>query len=406
MAHVYANTMMEPRPNTFSTYASRLREGGTALLIPITLTRRSARTRDDDSFDEDDDTARDKSATPAPKQPTRRVMRRTHHVSSTDEEVSINAEKGERLVPVRVDIDQDNFKIRDCFLWNLNEELQTPERFAEIFCDDIDLPAVQYAHTIAAMIRGQLQEYEQVEEAALEDEEARVAITLDLQVGQLYLRDRFEWDLQSDTPPEAFARQLAADLGIGGEFLPLIAYSIREQLYRYRRDRLYGSGAGVDDDDVELASEPLYTGFRTIDEAEAWSPVVELLTSEEVEKMVMDKERSTRRLRRETARYATGRSRTGGMSISGADALLSPIGSGGAGAGGPGAMLAGQNMKKTARLAPEEVATWRCLHCGAPGASTPVVRRGPEGPKTLCNACGLSWQVRGQLPHHRLNMYR
>ena len=165
-----------------------------------------------------------------------------------------------------------------------------------------------------------------------------------------------------------FARQLAADLGIGGEFLSLIAYSIREQLYRYRRDRLYGSGAGVDDDDVELASEPLYTGFRTIDEAEAWSPVVELLTSEEVEKMVMDKERSTRRLRRETARYATGRSRGGGgLSVSGSDAFGSPMGGGGA-----GGMLAGQNMKKTARLAPEEVATWRCLHCGAPGASTPA----------------------------------
>jgi chromatin structure-remodeling complex subunit SFH1 len=182
-------------------------------------------------------------------------------------------------------------------------------------------------------------------------------------------------------PPEAFARQLAADLGIGGEFLPLIAYSIREQLFRYRRDRLYGSGAGVDDDDVELASEPLSTGFRTIDEAEAWSPVLELLTAEEVEKMVMDKERSTRRLRRETARYAGGRSRAGGVSMSGMDGLGSPMGGGMNGGTGMNGMLSGQNMKKTARLAPEEIATWRCLHCGAPGASTPVVRRGPEGPK-------------------------
>jgi chromatin structure-remodeling complex subunit SFH1 len=63
-------------------------------------------------------------------------------------------------------------------LFGLTEELQTPERFAEIFCEDIDLPAIQHAHTIAAMIRGQLQEYEQVEEAALEDEDARVAINV------------------------------------------------------------------------------------------------------------------------------------------------------------------------------------------------------------------------------------
>lgn len=39
---------------------------------------------------------------------------------STDEEAAINAERGEQLVPVRVDIDLDAFKIRDCFLWNLN----------------------------------------------------------------------------------------------------------------------------------------------------------------------------------------------------------------------------------------------------------------------------------------------
>jgi hypothetical protein len=73
-------TPQEPKPNTFSTYASRLREGGTALLIPITLTRRSTRARDDDSFDEDDDATRDSSATPAPRQPVRRVMQRTKHL--------------------------------------------------------------------------------------------------------------------------------------------------------------------------------------------------------------------------------------------------------------------------------------------------------------------------------------
>ncbi|KAL0917535.1 hypothetical protein M5K25_012602 [Dendrobium thyrsiflorum] len=34
----------------------------------------------------------------------------------------------------------------------------------------------------------------------------------------------------------------------------------------------------------------------------------------------------------------------------------------------------------------------RCIHCGVGARSTPHMRRGPEGPRTLCNACGLAWR--------------
>ncbi|KAG5541899.1 hypothetical protein RHGRI_021659 [Rhododendron griersonianum] len=33
----------------------------------------------------------------------------------------------------------------------------------------------------------------------------------------------------------------------------------------------------------------------------------------------------------------------------------------------------------------------RCQHCGVGENSTPAMRRGPAGPRTLCNACGLMW---------------
>jgi hypothetical protein len=51
------------------------------------------------------------------------------------------------------------------------------------------------------------------------------------------LRDRFEWDLADNTAgaPEVFSRQLASDLGIGGEFVAIIAHAIREQLYRHKK---------------------------------------------------------------------------------------------------------------------------------------------------------------------------
>ncbi|KHN26151.1 GATA transcription factor 25 [Glycine soja] len=38
-----------------------------------------------------------------------------------------------------------------------------------------------------------------------------------------------------------------------------------------------------------------------------------------------------------------------------------------------------------------------CKHCGTSSKSTPMMRRGPSGPRSLCNACGLFWANRGAL---------
>lgn len=39
----------------------------------------------------------------------------------------------------------------------------------------------------------------------------------------------------------------------------------------------------------------------------------------------------------------------------------------------------------------------QCTHCGISRKATPMMRRGPEGPRTLCNACGLTWANKGTL---------
>ncbi|CAA0827078.1 GATA transcription factor 25 [Striga hermonthica] len=47
---------------------------------------------------------------------------------------------------------------------------------------------------------------------------------------------------------------------------------------------------------------------------------------------------------------------------------------------------------------PEEegvVGPSQCGHCGIRAGETPMMRRGPSGPKTLCNACGLHWASKG-----------
>ncbi|XP_021285121.1 GATA transcription factor 24-like isoform X1 [Herrania umbratica] len=44
-----------------------------------------------------------------------------------------------------------------------------------------------------------------------------------------------------------------------------------------------------------------------------------------------------------------------------------------------------------------ETVVRRCQHCGVSENNTPAMRRGPAGPRTLCNACGLMWANKGTL---------
>ena len=39
----------------------------------------------------------------------------------------------------------------------------------------------------------------------------------------------------------------------------------------------------------------------------------------------------------------------------------------------------------------------RCSNCKTPASQTPMMRKGPKGERTLCNACGLMWTNKGVL---------
>jgi len=48
--------------------------------------------------------------------------------------------------------------------------------------------------------------------------------------------DQFEWDMsEKENSPEKFALKLCSELGLGGEFVTTIAYSIRGQLSWHQR---------------------------------------------------------------------------------------------------------------------------------------------------------------------------
>ncbi|KAJ3180198.1 Snf5- protein 1 [Gaertneriomyces sp. JEL0708] len=233
------------------------------------------------------------------------------------------AERPVQLVPVRIDVEVEGVKLKDQFTWNLNETLVTPEQFAQLLADDFDSPyAQQFVPLVAEEIRRQVQMYGGAAEEdptgdgkpRITDEESderdygdiRIVINLDIQVGTVHLRDRFEWPLlpTSGITPEDFAKQLAGDLGVGGEFVPTIAHAIREQVCLAR----------LNWDDAIPAPSMRGRPFRPESMDDDWEPELRELTEQELDRIAREKERQTRRLRRQHRQSNYGRQYSSGIS--------------------------------------------------------------------------------------------
>ncbi|KAF9516045.1 hypothetical protein BS47DRAFT_1341372 [Hydnum rufescens UP504] len=68
------------------------------------------------------------------------------------------ARKPEELIPIRIEIEHEHQRLRETFVWNLNDPLVTPELFAQTTCDDLDLPSA-FVTQFAAQVKQQLSEY-------------------------------------------------------------------------------------------------------------------------------------------------------------------------------------------------------------------------------------------------------
>ncbi|KAJ7350474.1 hypothetical protein DFH08DRAFT_694954 [Mycena albidolilacea] len=134
-------------------------------------------------------------------------------------------------------------------------------------------------------------------------EDMRILIRLDIVVGSIKLDDQFEWDLDSDdASPEDFAETYAQELGLGGEFKTAIVHSIREQVHAYQKCLyLVGhtmDGTPVEDDDLRNSFLPsLSTGARSMDQVQAFTPLLNYLSDGELERheKERDKEFNKRR---------------------------------------------------------------------------------------------------------------
>jgi len=199
-----------------------------------------------------------------------------------------NSTAKEELVPIRLDMDIGDVKLRDTCVWNKNESLITPEQFAEILCDDLDLNPMSFIPAIANSIRHQCDQHlDEKEFTELQD--TRIIIKLNIHIGNMSLCDQFEWDLSDPAnSPEDFANCLCRELGLGGEFVTAVAYSIRGQIFWHQQTYAF----------TESPLPCVDIPFRTQSEAEQWTPTLELLTDGELEKKMRNNDRNTRRMRR------------------------------------------------------------------------------------------------------------
>ncbi|XP_059485119.1 SWI/SNF-related matrix-associated actin-dependent regulator of chromatin subfamily B member 1 isoform X1 [Neocloeon triangulifer] len=200
-----------------------------------------------------------------------------------------NACQSELLVPVRLDMEIEGQKLRDTFTWNKNESVITPEQFAEILCDDLDLNPIAFVPAVAQAIRQQIDAFPAEQPILTEHPDQRVLIKLNIHVGNTSLVDQVEWDMsEKDNNPETFAMKLCAELGLGGEFVTAIAYSIRGQLSWHQRTYAFS----------EAPLSTVDAPFRSQSDADQWSPFLETLTDAEMEKKIRDQDRNTRSVRR------------------------------------------------------------------------------------------------------------
>ncbi|KAJ1666585.1 Chromatin structure remodeling complex protein sfh1 [Coemansia sp. RSA 1813] len=375
----------------------------------------------------------------------RRGRRRTAHWHLRDDQAAWLSDQEELLVPIRLEMEVGDYRLHDVFVWNAKERVITPEQFAAIYCADLSLPATGRAGAqeyIAQLIRQQVAEHVAATEWDFTGAELRVNLNLEVQVGTHVLRDRIEWDILEPlgSKPEEFARTLCRDLGLGGEYPPLVAHRVREEISRMHKEL---SEAG---DAHWLRQQPVDSIFRPINMAEAWGPSVEIMSAEDLDRMWMHKERSYRRMRRsershtrtfnflppelvsrEPGAVAAG-SAVPGISLTfytqaapqtPTSAVAGSIDGGpGSGASTPRPTRRTNSTSRvpgtptrstTPRLYSKvDIESWECEHCGCNGEFTPTQRLGPNGAKTLCNACGIAWVVRNrqELPSHRKDLFR
>ena len=122
-------------------------------------------------------------------------------------------------------------------------------------------------------------------------------------VGNILLEDQIEWDMsEQENTPERFAQSYCKELGLGGEFVPTIAYAVRGQLAWHQTTASFSENPLPGKTLVNFLFINKYlvisTALRNSAEAEAWCPQLDIMNDVDLTKKIRDQDRNTRRLRR------------------------------------------------------------------------------------------------------------
>lgn len=396
-----------------SAYASRVQTGATALLTPSqareynTSERIASRPRPsyrddivtDDLLDESDGESPSQARTQSQQQKERQRPQevvydeRGYVIDMPEEATKLQtrnkswirvrpdhileraAQTAENLIPIRLDLDLGGHKLKDAFLWNLNEELVTPTEFAVNLCQDLGL-ANSHVDEIARDVRKQLEEYAPVANTTFAPPgkggpaELNVIVELEVHLARHLLTDKFEWNVLELGGVEDFARTTCEDLGLFGEFVNSLSCAIREQLIRLKKELGDQAQAGKADiwrqavDNDAAYDEP--AGIRVCPETLGleWVPSIDVMTREDIERRDGERDRELRRLRREASRFG----------------LTAPI------ATGPRKRRAQEEAEllATGGMLEHERSRWKCAWCRISGLDTWQIK-GRE--RELCVRC-------------------
>ncbi|CAO3613905.1 unnamed protein product [Mucor fragilis] len=393
--------------------------------------------------------------------PAEKKRKRQHHTAAAKlsyQHCLAQANKEEVLVPIRLDVENDGYKIRDTFTWNMNESSITPEQFADITCEGLRLPPTVFAPPIAASIKEQIQEYFLNASSMMSDDQQHQALhaydewiqckrrrqhgrrqRIMSKIPRI-LNDQFEWDITCEkNSPESFAETMTIDLGLGGEFKTAIAHAIREQVYVFIKSLLligYEFGDGpVENQDLRRSLLPAVRSvtrdYRLI---ERFTPSLIQVTDVEIARIEKGRTRESRRKRR-GVRNRKGAAATlpdrepvptyrtifasppehemtddqflKSMQTTQDTSLHSQRQSAIKARMNIAAETAGVSLTSGRLVANVEDsasavdcithpaasnvmdASWRCADCNCSPFMTTIIRAGPAGNGTLCNACGL-----------------
>ncbi|KAM7484883.1 hypothetical protein LguiA_000892 [Lonicera macranthoides] len=234
--------------------------------------------------------------------------------SSSKIPVKFRIPTADNLIPIRLDIEIDGQRFRDAFTWNPSDPDSEVVVFAKRTVKDLKLPP-GFVTQIAQSIQTQLAEFRSFEGQDMYTGEKIVPIKIDLRVNHTLIRDHFLWDLNNfESDPEEFARAFCRDMGLEDpEVGPAIAFSIREQLYEIamqgvasvRETRINKKGrrgaeyippskaGGTAVDLVKLFGSKSSV-IRKRKEWDVYEPIVDIMSSEEVDILEATEERHAR----------------------------------------------------------------------------------------------------------------